>query len=222
MEMFSIGYALLSIQSALLGAVTPALRAVVIDLSKKEGRFFIKYYYEGDVSEDIIELWRCVSTEAGDLGPDCRIEEDEIIRSDYPEQIVDTGYCAYYRKEPENKLSVSKTINLLEYADILPEAYGLLCVQSALLGKVTPELRSVIVDVSREERVFYVRFYYDGEVSEQIIDLWKGVAVEANKAMGLNYFVDSGVERVDYPKEVPFRGRLAYRRKEKSDYPYEE
>ena len=39
MEIMSIGYALLAVQSALLGVITPELRAVVVDFCKKKTTF---------------------------------------------------------------------------------------------------------------------------------------------------------------------------------------
>lgn len=86
--------------------------------------------------------------------------------------------------------------------------------QSALLGIVTPELRAVILDVCGEDGVVYIRFYYEGEVSEKLIDLWECALSEATADLDPNCLQDIALVRLDYPKEIPFRGRLAYLRKE--------
>lgn len=97
MELFSIGYALLSTQKALLGVVTPELRAVVVDIDHEKNILYIRFYYHGEVSEDLIELWSCAITEV-DVGPDCFFDEG-IERLDYPNPIPARGRFAYRRKE---------------------------------------------------------------------------------------------------------------------------
>ena len=42
----------------------------------------------------------------------------------------------------------------------------------ALLDEITPELSAVAVDVCKEEKLLYMRIYYEGEASEKRIDLW--------------------------------------------------
>ncbi len=92
--------------------------------------------------------------------------------------------------------------------------YALLAVQSALLGIVTPALRAVVVDVNKEEQLLYLHFYYDGEVEEQVIELWRCAITEASADLGPDCKLDNGVQRLDYPKKIPFCGRYAYLRKE--------
>lgn len=91
---------------------------------------------------------------------------------------------------------------------------ALLATQKALLDVVTPELRAVIVDLDNNNHVFYIRFYYDGEVSEKLVDLWQCAITEASAGLDPDYTLDDGVKRVDYPQKIPFRGRYAYSRKE--------
>lgn len=91
---------------------------------------------------------------------------------------------------------------------------ALLATQKALLDVVTPNLRAVIVDLDNHKNVFFIRFYYDGEVSEELIDLWQCAITEASAGLDPDYDLDDGVERLDYPKKIPPRGRYAYSRKE--------
>ncbi|MCX6989858.1 MAG: hypothetical protein NTX49_02150 [Chlamydiae bacterium] len=93
-------------------------------------------------------------------------------------------------------------------------ADALLCVQRALLHAVTPSLRAVVVDAPQDEKLLYIHFYYDGEVSEELIDLWKCAITRAHADFGLDSILDAGVERIYYPQKPPFRGRYAYLRKE--------
>ena len=89
----------------------------------------------------------------------------------------------------------------------------MLAVQKALLGVVTPELRAVVVDYSNQAQNLYIRFYYDGEVPHELIKTWESAATEACADLG-DCALDSAVVRIDFPNEYPFRGRLAYLRKE--------
>lgn len=41
---------------------------------------------------------------------------------------------------------------------------ALLTTQKVLLKTVTPRLRAVIVDLDNSKNIFFIRFYYDGEV----------------------------------------------------------
>ncbi len=198
MYFFSIEYALLSMQSALLGEVTPSLRAVIIDLDTEEHIFHACIYYDGEASEKMIDLWDCVICEASaHLGLDCFVKS-QVQRLDYPKEIPPGGYCAYMRR---HEVGVFSEVCIKE----MSIGYALLAVQKALLGVVTPELRSVIVDLN--ENVLYIRFFYDRKAAT---DLWPS----AISSVKMDCVVDYQAERVDYPNPLPFRGRYAYLRKE--------
>lgn len=206
MEYFSLEYALLSIQSALLSVVTPELRAVVLDIDYDTEVLYIRYYYHGEVSEQLIDVWDCSIAEI-DIGIrgffDAKIE-----RLDYPNPIPVRGRLAYLRKAPSG---FQKPTFHMEECTF---AYVMLAVQNVLLGVVTSELRSVVVDFDEKKRVLYIRFYYHGKVSEEIIELWNCAITEVFAAISENYTLDEKIERIDYPKEMPFRGRYAYLRRE--------
>jgi hypothetical protein len=208
MEVFSNEYALLAMQSALLREVTPALRAATLDLDKDEEILHVHFYYDGEASEQRIDLWDCVIFEAG---ADLDFVESQIKRLDYPQKIPLSGYCAYLRKEHD--VPTREGCPKVKIAEV-SIGYALLTIQHALLGVVTPELRAVVVDFTKEESLLYVRFYYDGEVPEQLIDLWQSAIQEAKEDLGSHCLLDGGVERADYPNTFPFRGRYAYFRKE--------
>jgi hypothetical protein len=215
LEQFSVEYALLAVQSALLGEVTPALRAVFANVDEDQEIFYFYVYYDKEVSEKTIDLWECACTEASaDLGP-CFIER-EIERLDHPKAIPVRGYCAYLRKG-DNELNCLK--------GTLPQVvmrgptmgYALVAVQQSLLGTVTPELRSVTVDLEKDPLKLFIRFYHDGEISEELHQCWQSAQKKAQDYFGFDCAMDAEIERVDYPLQMPFRGRYAYvRKKERS------
>lgn len=251
MEIFSHEYALLSIQSALIGAVTPELRVVVVDVNKEEQWLYLRFYYDGDVSEKLIDLWQCAITESSaDFGPDCVLDEG-VERFDYPRRIPIRGKVAFFRMEPsfsstcitslnhdeinkienfnkevgvfiepvkEEKLKTTYGIYyknhlvpakpLSHKITIVPIAYALLAIQRALLKKITPELRAIIVDV--EAQLLYIYLYHVGSVDEKMMSLWHSVIIETYAALGIDYALEWKIERCDYPHKIPFRGRYAY------------
>lgn len=95
-----------------------------------------------------------------------------------------------------------------------PLSYALLATQAALLKAVTPELRAVIVDLDTEKHILYIRFYYHGEIAEEIIEHWNCAITEVFADVGEAFTSDEKIERLDYPNKIPFRGRYAYLRKE--------
>ena len=100
METFSIEYALLAMQRALLDIVTPELRAVVVDVCKEDNSMYIRFYHDSKASEEMIELWQCAITEASaDIGDEHLFLDENIEALDYPEPIPLRGRYAYLRKE---------------------------------------------------------------------------------------------------------------------------
>src|SRR5690348_11674977 len=212
MEIFSIEYALLAMQRALLREVTPALRVVIIDLDKDQEIFYAYFYYDGAISEQTIDLWDCAIAEASAALGECFVKS-RIERRDYPETFPTTGYCAYLRAET-NAYSTQKhsflRIKIMKWST----GYALLSMQRALLGKVTPALRAVIVNMNADEKSLYVRFYYEGTMDKNAIDLWEYAIKESKGDFGHDLFLDAGIERLDCPRTIPCLGRYAYLRKE--------
>jgi hypothetical protein len=213
MEILSNEYALLAMQSALLREVTPALRAVILDLDCNAGIFHVYFYQDGEISEEQADTWDCVNCEASaDLGP--IMIEPKIARLDYPLPIRPTrGYYAYLRYENTAPQQHKNNLPKVEIKEA-SHAYAMLAAQSALLGVVTSELRAVVVDFDKKASILYIRFYYDKEASKSLIALWQNAIAEIKADFSPDYLFDGCVERIDYPKEIPFRGRYAYFRKE--------
>jgi hypothetical protein len=92
--------------------------------------------------------------------------------------------------------------------------YALLSVQCALLNVITPQLRAVTVALDIENQIFYMSFFYDGEASEELTELWNCAVTEASAHLGPDCFSKQQIVRLDYPNKIPIRGKLAYLRKE--------
>ncbi len=107
MKLFSMGYALLATQRALLNAVSPELRAVIVNTCEEEELFYIRLYYDGDATERSIELWWCVITEASAAFGHCMLD-DGVERLDYPQKIPCRGRYAYLRREKFQKPIISR------------------------------------------------------------------------------------------------------------------
>jgi hypothetical protein len=94
-----IAYALLSVQRALLGEITPNLRAVVINLDAPNESGIIYFYYDGGISDKDFDIASCAITEITAAFPAGYPFEEHIERLDAPAEIPIQGSLAYLRKE---------------------------------------------------------------------------------------------------------------------------
>lgn len=88
----------LSIQRALLGAITPNIRAIFAELIEQNIQIY--FYYDGKIQVDDEENASSITSEViADF--DDEFDLDLIIkRIDYPTDIVHPdGICVFYRKE---------------------------------------------------------------------------------------------------------------------------
>ncbi|HEM7510189.1 TPA: hypothetical protein U2J54_003225 [Providencia rettgeri] len=88
----------LSAQRALLGAITPNIRTIFVELVDDDIQIY--FYYDGIVQEDDEENASIVSSEIiADF--DDEFDINLIIKQvDYPMDIIQpSGMCIYYRKE---------------------------------------------------------------------------------------------------------------------------
>ena len=90
-------YARLSLQRALLGVVTPNLRAVYIDVDEKAKKLFISFFYDGEISDELFDI---TSTAIAEVDvPEYHELDDHIERLDFPKKIPSRGHLVYLRKE---------------------------------------------------------------------------------------------------------------------------
>ncbi|MEX9974562.1 hypothetical protein AB7W84_13645 [Providencia rettgeri] len=88
----------LSAQRALLGAITPNIRTIFVELVDDDIQIY--FYYDGIVQEDDEENASIVSSEIiADF--DDEFDINLVIKQvDYPMNIIQSsGMCIYYRKE---------------------------------------------------------------------------------------------------------------------------
>ena len=88
---------LLSVQRALLGAVSPWLRGVAVDLRSDTATVF--FYHDGEIHQDGRDDLTTVTAEiAADMTQEVEVR-DEIVRLDPPARLPDHSLWAYHRKE---------------------------------------------------------------------------------------------------------------------------
>lgn len=87
---------LLAIWKALLGQITPNMRAIYIDWDEEVIRLY--FFFDGDITEEEREDISCIETEVISQIPDSMYEL-HCIRLDCPKPIVCSGSCVYKRKE---------------------------------------------------------------------------------------------------------------------------
>ena len=138
-------------------------------------------------------------------------EKISVFISPVSEEKVDTSWGVIYHTEDKSSIIPARPTSY-QIKEITTIAYALLSIQRALLGFATPELRGIVADIQGQE--LYIRFYYDKGVSHEILESWEFAITKVIADMGSDYLFDTGIERLDYPQEIPFRGRYAYLRKE--------
>lgn len=88
---------ILSVQRALLGEVSPALRGVTVGWDEK--RIAILCYYDRRISEEDREAMSCVETEVmADFPADLQIDLD-VIQCDAPQEMKLLDVWVYCRRE---------------------------------------------------------------------------------------------------------------------------
>lgn len=208
-----IYYTLLSLQGALINAVTPQLRAVMVDIDPVNHEWLPCFFYDGELTEELLMLTSCILVEVETNTVKRYYCRETILRLDFPEKIPIRGKLAFLRKEPilpEFKREDRKFL----LKDAVPHAVFRLDMQEALLGKVTPALRHVSVGMNPDEKRLVAHFIYDGEISQEDFQL-ATAAIEESRGSFPDYEMDSFIERVDFPNEKNIRGTwAAYMRQE--------
>lgn len=97
----------------------------------------------------------------------------------------------------------------------------LLSVHRALLGEITPEMRKIEVEISRQ--LIVIRVFTDGAASEQVKDDFGGSVVTQIHAdfpppNRDNPRVELEFVRIDAPERIPVRGHLVFARAEAGRY----
>jgi hypothetical protein len=88
---------LVSVQQALLGEVSPLLRAVTVDFDATTIR--LKCYYDGDVDPTDRESMSQVETELIAYFPESHSIVVDVIAKNYPEPIPKGVIWAFFRRE---------------------------------------------------------------------------------------------------------------------------
>jgi hypothetical protein len=162
----------------------------------------------------LIELTSELLTEVDTNSMQHYLIRDEILSLEFPEKIPIRGKLAYLRYEPALPELKKENRNFLFLQNTPPEVVFRLDMQEALLGKVTPSLRHVSIGANPDQKKLTAHFIYDGEISALNYKL-ATAAIQESKISFPDYEIDSLIERIDFPNELPIRGTwLAYWRQE--------
>lgn len=136
-----------SIQGALLGAITPNVRAIWASFEEK--KIVIDFFYESPWTDEEEDLSEIVSSEVVADFTDCYVESKRSVLP-YPEPIHHKGINVFLKKS----LQITPTVASVKIA-----------LQIALLGFITPSLRSVMFEINNN--LIKILFYYDQKITKE-------------------------------------------------------
>lgn len=110
---------ILSVQRALLGEVSPALRGVTVGWNDKS--INILCYFDGFISKEDREAMSCVETEVMADFPDLQIDLD-VIQCDVPQEMNLLDVWVYRRREALAKLTNMPVFKQFKFSGILKQA----------------------------------------------------------------------------------------------------
>lgn len=213
---------LLYLRSALVGNVVPSLRAITLDFSEQEKMFYLYFFLDQEIDEELEELLDTICRETSDgLTDPYPCNRDYAIYLPYPQPIPIRGRLIYLRNEPVlPKFKQQKPSKI--WSQFLPINTLSLDMQDALLGKVTPNLRCVSLNLKESEKTIKVTFFYDGEISPEQFEMASAAIKEGTSffsGLFFGYQIDQEIVRADYPKYIGLRrplreNHIVYMRKE--------
>ncbi len=166
-------------QSAFFNYVTSNLRAVYVDFIVPN-ILNTRVYYDSQPSELEEDLASEADTEM--ISSIWNIADyklsDRVLTKPYPELIRDPGFCVYARYEPQG-IDFSSYPRPIPAENLEQAIHGpIFCLMGvALLGRVTPDLRVVVVTFSEPNSLGLI-FYYAKEPSPLEQDLVKAAGSE--------------------------------------------
>lgn len=115
--------AILTMNRALWGEVSPPLRAVRVNWDKDA--VYLYFFYNGEISEEDRESAECVATEFISSYPEYNLEV-RILRLDYPARIPNEGELVYMRREAKPLYVVTDVADWLETPGAIPQVRALI------------------------------------------------------------------------------------------------
>lgn len=193
---------------ALLGKITPALRAVKCDIDESKKAVYFWFYIDGEVSEKETCLLQQVIAETMRHFPAAYTKQGYMTSWPNKKPIPSLGEYVYLRDESTlgEKLPPLPTFDQV-----------LLRLQRALLGRIHPSLRAVKVDVDDCSQSVVLWIYINGPVMRRDKEMAETLEMWASR--GTDYVFDVHVERLDQPTTIPHVGTYAYLRYE-NDAPW--
>lgn len=94
-----------------------------------------------------------------------------------------------------------------------PLDYVLLDLIIGLGDAVNPSLRAVTVDIDEKNEILFFFFFYDGLITSELFEFATVAIAEAGVTLS-DFTAEAQIIRLDFPEEIPLRGKVAYYRYE--------
>lgn len=225
---------LLASTQALLGSVTPELRALSVGI--RENYVLVWIYYDGFLNENQVDELDIISTEIFAFCPldDTLMIETEIVRLDAPAPIPHHGELVYLRKETKSRSPMkiyplqqkalfgsvkSLVSNLLQsfstnspHKTMFYEKDFLVSAASqALLGRIEANVR--VVSITHGNKEVYLYYFHEGDLTPMNTTDIAGITSMLKSSITRQYNLHILTRRLDPPAPIPPMGWPVFKRK---------
>jgi len=190
---------------ALLGKITPGLRAVKCDIDECKKVVYFWFYVDGVASEVELQLFEQAINETMQHFPVSYTKSGYITTWLNHKPIPDVGEYVYLRDE-----------STLGEKEVSPPDFDRLLIQlsRALLGRVRPSLRAIKIDADDCSQTVSLWLYIDGKITKH--DRETAETIEMWLSQWTDYSLEMRMTQLDYPQKIPHVGTYAYLRHEEN------
>jgi len=188
-------------------SANPNLRGIKISVNPRTKKYHLWIYFYQEIEEDMLAA-KALAQKIRNKICSRSVLEAYYLSDTSEVGIANVGSFVFLPDKEKEERGTSSLPLFDQLAYVMSQA---------LVGRVPPHLRAVKVAVDEGKKIFYIWFYFDGNISERD-------RKTAYDAIGCtqwlpDFFCNEEIERLDYPQEIPHIGTYVYLRHESKKTP---
>lgn len=191
---------LIGTQNALLGKITPNLRAVKVSIDQCTETCYSWFFYDKRIGEEEERLAKM----GVDGYPSGYSHESFVERVDFPTPLPHVGRYAYLRYEPP-----TDTPQASESSFTMLQSHIAAYLNKGE-GKIPSNLKAVKADIHEIDKILYFWFYFLREVTEENYSFARTIMCKTVAHFDSEYTIEESIQALHISQEVPDVGRLVY------------